>query len=208
MLYGDISARLGSDAVIVEDFEDSSPLGEYSGSTGGWSIVNSPVYEGSNAAATSEDYKRIYDTDHANSPSQGETFSVRHRSDTGGNGNYHMLWVMFGVQSSNTYYQVRAGYDSVGLQLYRWDSGSSNWLAGNSTSVHSINEWNYFDVTWDDGTLGGSQGDITVDGYDSADNAVVSISANDTNYASGGIGYEANVDTNNSGTLYTDYYIK
>lgn len=184
---------------VVDDFEDNS-LSEYTVDTqGNWGIQTSIVKEGTYALScdyNSTNKGAVSSTSGlANYPAQGDTFRVWMRysanNDYGG--------IVFGVPTDSTSNQMdgyhvhfhRTG-DATDFHLRKYPSGTQLAATGSGTSPDT---WYEIEVDW--------QSTITVRLLDAAGSELASMSANDTTYTSGGIGFFGN-HIGGNGIFYWD----
>lgn len=199
---GDVAWTEPSSPTVYENFEAGN-LSDYSGSVGEWSVVQSPTpHDGSYVAQPTSSGASIFDIDRQSSPSPGETWTF-YMYLTDGTATSHGVFPRFGVQDGDNFYELRCRGGN-NTQLYERDADSNSWLAGGLLEYES-NAWNRIDVTWDDGTLGGSDGDITVEGYDSSGNAIGSISGNSTTHGDGGLAFSCGLASGED--AYIDYVV-
>lgn len=90
------------------------------------------------------------------------------------------------------------------LRLIEWSSGSSN-ILGTANPTLADDTWYRVEITWDDGSLGGVDNDITIDVYDhNASTLLATLTGNDaTHAAKTGIGFRSN----DPGWFWDYYYI-
>ena len=177
-----------SAATIIDDFE-SGNINNYGGDTGNFSVSSTNVISGSNSLEGvnigSTNY--IHSTSGlANYPSAGDKFSFKFKVD----GSVDSIsGIVFGVQNTVTnnyvvHYSMQAGFggffsirknastSSRGSILQRNDFGTPN------NNVHRV------EINW------GTNGLIDCDVFDDdSNNLLGSVSATDTDYTSGGIGW-------------------
>lgn len=185
---------------VVDNFEESiyedqdkslsdvynGALAEYDRNT------NSPVFEGDYSLKTGDNTinELIWSTSGLpRYPQAGEMIRSRHHlADVTDNQN---LTLCFGVQDGDNFYMARWEESSGQLQLFVVSNGSFSELASTAANP-PFQEWLRLDVDW------GSDGSITVELYDESVTLVGSISASDSSYTSGGIGFR------NARTVATD----
>lgn len=171
---------------VIEDFE-SGDISDYGGDTGDFSIQSTTVYQGSNALTDSNtDGSVISATDAAYTVSAPVRIHCRMALDGGDFGGIYWFTQAEAAESSNSGYLFqphRGGGDPQQARLLRLDSGSLTQLA-TADSGYNV-----------DGTFGLievdhlSDGSITVTTYNSSGSQANQLSASDTNYSSGGIGF-------------------
>jgi hypothetical protein len=124
---------------------ESGDFTGWSGELSEWSIVSSPVYEGSFAArSTGDTDTAIFYEDFLTR--QGDIISTR----VYGDGNNKGSGLLFGVQDGSTTNDNFSGYAATrqgaggnnSIGLYRYDNGSRNFLDGTSNSPRRISGHN------------------------------------------------------------------
>lgn len=188
---------------IVDDHEDSS-VSAYGGATSDFADVDeanvTPSAQNGTGLAqlqtSSGAYQGVSSTSGLNAyPSQGDTFRIW--VYTGNSKSIRARWATQSeVSAPNMYYVLlNASADSVDLNIN--NSGHST-LASVSQTL-AADTWYELKVDWaTDGTMS-----VTI--YDSSGSKLNSLSATDTTFTSGGIGYGINVGSG-SATVYADYY--
>lgn len=170
----------------LESFEDQN-ISEYSGGTSYFEVNNNRSIEGNywlECLFPDFNYKTILSTSGLNKyPETNMRFSFWYRSVD----SFDAHGFYFGVQteslSSLTGYFVDLAPYNGNIVLARYDSGTYNSLDEQTVNWDTI--WYRIDIDWKE------NGDISVNLYDSnADQVVANVSANDTNYTNGGIGWE------------------
>ena len=170
-------------AGFSDDFEDGD-LSEYGFDRGssGASVVSSPThsgtyaleYAGTNAEAISTSGLDAY-------PSAGDTFSFWVRASGGGD-NINATW---GVQGHDDRYYAKLKPDSGGLYLFTYKNGSGDqhdYATGLSLSQDA---WYEIEVEWQ------TDGTQIVTLYDGGGSQLAQLSMTDTDWTSGGVGYDA-----------------
>ena len=170
---------------VIEGFERSDPLADYNNASNGSITQNTPLDGSKSLLHDGSSYKSglIWTTSIADLPSQGDSFAYRTR----GSGSNVQAAVAFGVQDFDNYYIViLRGEGSDKFILRKVSGGSEIGLATTSTNDVPGSERFDFSVSW------GSSGELTVSA-DSLDSsfATSSLTATDTDYPSGGIGFAA-----------------
>lgn len=192
-----------SDTTTIDDFEDADIV-EYSGDTGNFTVDSQLVETGSYALRTTTNWRQnIRSTSGLpNYPQKGQVFEwyTAVGSITGG---WQRLYFQFGMQSTtgdNEYY-VRHNIETNEIVILRSDAGSNATLNSAATGLSpSADTWIRNEITWDDGTLGGSDGDITYLIENTGTGNTASVTTNNTLYSSGGVGFGSDMDT----TAYFD----
>jgi len=182
-----------SGPTIVDDFEDND-LSEYTKGFGGFigggvssgvGIINSPVFEGSHALKVSNSSGLFSTSGLANYPSQGDTFQVRQYIDAG---TQQQSIIAFGVQDANNCYALAVNNTNSALRLFNLVSGSAT-IEFQKSFTYPTEEWLKVQVEW-------SSSNITATVFDSSGTELISGSAQDNTYTSGGIGFaEGKSDT-------------
>lgn len=178
------SAGGGDTVTVVDDFEDGD-IAEYSGATGSYTAnTNAPVYNGSySLKASASTAAELISTSGLNEyPAQGDTYVVQVRFSSDAN----VAGVLFGVQDTNNLYLVQIHAGSDNFQLFVESGGGFTKLAEDTAATIGASEWYECRIDW------ATDGTITPMLLDSADSQVSQISATDTSYSSGGIGFRSN----------------
>jgi len=182
---------INADSSVIEDWEGSSPLSDWSGNTGSFGTQQSTVYEGSTAVEWTGGGEVSITKDGltvapADTPVSGHFYNSSSSDETG---------LVFGAQStardsSLDCYEVFLNHDG-NVNLYKQNSGSETTLA--ETSVSNITDgWTKQTLDWQsDGTISITITDTT--------GSTTTISATDSTYTSGRIGVVLD------GTNYADY---
>lgn len=168
----------------LDSFEDG--ITSYGGDTSGFDI-NSTAYDGSQSLEHLGGNSPAVISDTDVSVAAGDTISWRVYLPSGDAGTS----VMFGTQEESA---TETGYSiyladaedtssSHKIVLRRWDDGSLTTLSEKTNINFPDTEWLRVEVDWQtDGRI-----DVTV--FDAAGNTLTTISATDTTYSSGGIGF-------------------
>ncbi|USN87822.1 MAG: DUF2341 domain-containing protein [Candidatus Nomurabacteria bacterium] len=176
--------------IATDDFEDNN-ISEYSGQTSLFGTGTSYNYDGTygldNLGNESgrANLGGIYRFDQT--VSQGETFRYLQYIDTSA-GSGDEVCTMFGVQSpgsTNQNYAVcleQFGIDRVSLVKDVVDNDSSGTILASSTITYSTG-WYEVEIDW------GTDNNIFVSLYDSANTLVATTSVTDSTYTSGGYGF-------------------
>lgn len=186
---------------VLDSFEDGD-ISEYSGDTGEFSVVQSPVYDGSNALENTTSQSAITRTD--TTIETGQTPSGAFVQSISGQFSDSTPTVAFGVQSSTGYDNISCyaiEYNNIGeLVISRYDSGSRSSLNSSGLSNALDGEWVEVILTeWD------TDGNITAEAKRVSDGTTLaSVSVTDSTYTSGGIGF---INTDADGA-YFDYAYK
>lgn len=196
--------------IVLDDAEDGD-INEYGGDTGFWSVESTDPINGSYSVRHNSDtnWHNIYDTNIT--VEQGDTLAAEFEFDGSAGAGDHAAGVAFGVQSetSGGGFTQTDGYlltvlpngdGTHTLYLYRWSGGTQTTLASTGSISLSKSTTYSFEVEWyANGTINGA----LVDGT----GTVATLSATDTTYTSGGIGWVGQGTSSNAATLYDDYRI-
>lgn len=180
-------------ATIIDDFEDGD-IAEYTGDTGQFTVQGTTVFEGANALEGTSDgaRHRIISTAGLNAyPAQGDTFQCRIRDDTGS----LTAGIAWGVQDGNNLYRAMVSSQGDNLQLWLKENGGYNRLVETAVTVPQ-DEWLRLEIDW------AGDGTMTVTLFDSADTQLAQISATDTTFTSGGIGWIINTGGSGQAAQY------
>jgi hypothetical protein len=182
---------------VIDSFEDGN-LDEYRFDQGqsGASIVTTPAYRGSNALAISDTNTELISTSGLkNYPSAGDVFSFRTRATGGAN----KTNFAYGVQNHTNRYYVVLNFTDDSLKLMRYEDGTSYELTKQTSGFSfSMDTWYEVKVDWQ------SDGTHTVSLYNPVGDLLAQISAADSAWKAGGIGYDAYLSSS-GGTVYYDY---
>ncbi|MFC6965112.1 hypothetical protein ACFQJ8_26950 [Halocatena marina] len=179
---------------VIESFEDGD-LSEYTFATGssGATVTSSPTYDGSKVLEIADTHTQMHSTAGLDQyPQDGDIFSVWVQATD----NADAVNFTYGVQNDKNRYFVRVNFSGGNLALHRYESGSSTALASDSAVSPSHNAWYELKIEWCDCAH-------TISLKDSQGNRLSEISATDTTWRSGGIGFDAFLS--NGGTVYFDY---
>jgi hypothetical protein len=186
-------------SAVIDDFEDGD-ISEYSGATGNATVQTSTVFNGTYALQfdTSGGANTITSTSGlSNYPSRGDTFQWYWRHSAGSTSSGMAFAVSAAPFGSNDAYTFVIRGDSVNsIALRRYDGGSRTTIA---TTNYDVPSGSWFKAYVD------FQSTITCEVRDLNDNTLASISASDSNYDSGGIGWRLNDKTGSASTAYNDY---
>jgi hypothetical protein len=168
---------------LIDNFEDQT-LGKYFGDSGAFSTVlasNTPPEKAVDGGRILQGnipgvgaWSRIFSTDGLSTyPAQGTKvkFSTYWQDETAGRQSF-----LFGVQDSNNYYSARIVYPHDEVTIHKFENGSATELDSSHSAV-GANQWNPCTVIWEpDGVIAFSVNGDTV-------------TATDTDYTGGGIGW-------------------
>lgn len=206
MLYGDIASRLsGEDPNEIDAFNRAS-LDYYSGDTAGFTIVGTPVFEGSGAleSDTGTANNFIGANDASGIPgtiSQGDSWSWRASStvSSGGTtfGRMACLWAIGDITNpSQDHYYIDLRPDANRVQLAKNVAGTATTLAKVDYTTYTAGEWPYIEATW------GLDDTISFDVYEpDATTLIGSASATDTSHTgvNGTVGWYSLNETGDQG---------
>lgn len=199
-----------SPLTIIESFERTSPLDEYADLNDNiFSISTSTVESGSKALEATYDNtnlsnrQTIVSTDF--SVSAGNTYRSNFRFGTLGSGNSTTLSlsVGFGVQDETSFdgYAISGATGTDEFRILRFDNGAGTNLAS-TTQSYTANDWWECDFEW------GSSGSLTATLYDETGTQTAQLTATDTTYSSGGIGFSMFNNFDNTQSIFADYVRK
>lgn len=170
-----------SSSGVLEDFESSSPLSNYAGDTGSFSVTTSRTYAG-DGALESSNAGAVWHTDL--DTEVGATYDARVWQY---GGTFSRL--LFCVDGASTGTSDLSGYGievdfgwSEELSIVRYDSGSSQVLASKSLTQQP-ESWNRVEFGVD------GDGLITATAYTESGTEFATVSATDTTYTSGKLGF-------------------
>ena len=200
----------------VDNFDDQD-LSEYSGQTGSYSFDTSTPYAGAASlqrTSTSGGYEQMASTSGLdNYISKGSTFQAKVRSQVNaGSADTSQMAIGWGAADTGNYYQARWEADDDQFFLVRRESSVYNNLdtAGTVTGgSYTAGDWLTIEVTWDDGTLGGSDNDMTAKLMSDDKNTThVTLTANDSTFASNtGVAIDSYLGTAGAETSVDSYEI-
>lgn len=178
------------DTFVVDDFEDQD-LNGWTGDTSDFSITGQATVPPPNGAwvlqadpGTLSSY--ISSTTGLQTyPAKGSKFRAYFRTQDASQS--HNAYLGFGFADEDHNYSAEIRWGPNKLELNK-SSVSQNTLLTSTNVVWNSNRWYALTVTWDDGTLGGADNDITVEihEYDPATDThtyLTEITANDSEYA-------------------------
>ena len=187
---------------VVEDFERSNPLDDYSGDLTNYSVQSTTTFEGDNALIGENRAGEIISTSGLDAyPQAGEIFSYRTRIQ----GDRPISVGLFGVQDTDNYYGAYINKDE--LRLLKDELGGA--LDDSAISI-ATDIWYLIRVYWD---VDGND-EITVELWEDEPinergegTLVDSVTATDAEYKTGGIGFFNFHDQNSPGESFWDYWI-
>jgi len=212
---GGSSGSYSPNYTIVENFEPPKSLSENytfnKGSSYASAVKDDTAgYSGSNSLGPS--YSGVGTLEHTggdiemfslpgdglnNYPSSGDTFSCWVLSE-GGQGDTYLA---YGVQNSlQDFYWVNLDFTNQKMYLFKRVDGDSTSLEGTSQISLEEDTWYYLDIYW------GTDGTHEIYLYDVNENVVGELTATDSEFTSGGIGFLTYPETS-SDKFYWDYFI-
>jgi len=181
----------GGTTGVIDSFEDGS-LSEYSFDRGesGASIIQDSTLavDGSYLLELSGTSTELISTTGLSAyPSGGDTFNYRFRRSPGA-----VAWnITYGVQDHDNRYYVQFDVPDTKFRLYKLLDGDS--VRIDSTEVTpSADEWHRIEVDWQ------ADGTHTVTLFDNSDTQIAQVSGTDTEWSTGGIGFDAYLDSGES----------
>ena len=170
---------------VVEDFERSSPLNEYGGETGLFGTTSSPTYEGSQALENdSGSFGGVNSTSGLDTyPERGDEVHAYFNNASGDN---FVTFNLFSQAEADDPDRYAIGLSGVSgdLTLWKTENGSIDTLDSSSLS-DTTSGWYRVEITTDSST-------VSADLYDdSSDDHLASVSASDSTFSSGGIGFRS-----------------
>jgi hypothetical protein len=121
-------------------------------------------------------------------PSAGDTLSC-YFMPTGGADNLNFTW---GVQGHDDRYYVKVKPETGSMYLFKYKGGSGTVLDSASGISMSQDTWYWLEVHW------GTDGTQTVELYDLPGNVLVTCQGTDSEWTSGGIGFDAYLGSESS----------
>ena len=170
---------------VIEDFERDSPLADYGGETGLFSVTSSPTYEGNSALVNDGgDFGGGNSTSGLDTyPERGDEFEVH--LNNAGDGNFAA--VNFFAQSETDdpdRYAIGLSGVTDELTLWKSENGDLDTLDSSAPS-DTTSGWYRIEISTDSST-------ISADLYDEGSGAhLASVSASDSTFSSGGIGFRS-----------------
>ncbi|WP_435153737.1 right-handed parallel beta-helix repeat-containing protein [Haladaptatus sp. DFWS20] len=173
-----------SSMTTVDGFEDGV-LSEYNFDRGksGARVVSSPTKRGTNALEIGGTNTELISTSGLPTyPMAGDTFSYWIRGD-GGAADSNLT---YGVQGHDDRYFVRVDIANNDLILFRYENETAHRLDSDSTG-YSLSQGSWYELVVD----WSANGDHMVTLRDNGGNRIACVSATDTTWSDGGIGYDA-----------------
>ncbi|MFC4552409.1 hypothetical protein [Halorussus sp. GCM10023401] len=189
-----VRAQQESPCNTVDGFEDGD-LSEYEFDRGssGASVVSSPTYTGSHALEISGTNTEMISMDGLEHyPAAGDVFSTWVR----GTNNADRINITYGVQNHTNRYFARVNPEQGHVALYRTEDGSSTLLTDKSVPL-SQDTWYEVHIDWQ------TDGTHVFTLFDDSGSQISQISATDSTWTAGGIGYDAYLG--DGGTVYIDH---
>lgn len=188
---------LDADVQLIDDFEDDD-LSEYEydpDRNGPAQVVSSPTYNGDGALMMDETTEVISRSGLDYYPSDGDTFGCHVRGENG----VTIANFTYGVQDHQNRYLVQLRWDNQSVKLVRYEDDDLNVIDHvNPTLDHGV--WYEIEVEW------GDDGSHVATVTDDAGNQVAAVSATDTTWSSGGVGFDGYAgDAWGGGEVYFDY---
>ncbi|MFC4552402.1 hypothetical protein [Halorussus sp. GCM10023401] len=178
---------------IIDSFDDGDLL-EYNFDRGksGASVVSNPTKNGSNALAIDNTNTEMVSVPSLDLyPEVGDTFTSWVRM-TGGADDMNLT---YGVQDHQNRYFVRVDVPNNDLILFRYEGGTASKLASADPTL-AEDTWYEVEVEWSEDNV------HTVTIRDDGGTALAQISATDSTWTEGGVGYDAYLGS--GGTVYVD----
>jgi hypothetical protein len=200
---------IGADAsTIVDDFERSS-LDHYDGRTSSASIVDESnvtpsAVSGSKLVEMTWTSNQIYSTTGLdNYYAKGDGTLEIYMYVEGGSGD-EQFRPRYGLADSDSCYEIRLTSNNWDVLLY--DNGFDSVLADADDASLSADTMHRFEITRDDGTLGGSDNDHTIRLYDNSTGAQLgsTLTFNDSTHSSAD-GHALRARNGDNETFYADY---
>lgn len=184
----------------VDDFEDND-IEEYGADTANFEVQSTTVYEGSYALETtlpSNDFAGVTSVGGLDRyPQAGDTFQVRMRWDSS-DSIKHFIWAAQSVGENPDSYQVSVDANNNKFALDRQESGYNELTSTSYDPRTNADEWMRVKVEH------GTDGSITATLYDSSGSQVAQLSATDTTYTEGGVGFIESSASDGSASTYWD----
>lgn len=170
-----------ADRTVIDDFEDTPILGDWTNVGGDESATTNSRYiqSGSQAVLFSafEDVYLANDSGRNYAKGEGDLFIYRNNAS----GATDQSWYRFGAQDNANSYFVDVDSNNSEFRIAKEVSGTTTELAANTSLTIPGDDMVEVKVTWDDGTLGGSDGDITARLRNVATDTVLdTLTTNDT----------------------------
>jgi hypothetical protein len=182
----------------IDDMEDADIV-EYSEDKVSFDIINSPVFEGTNALGMTNDdgapHLIISQSGLPRYPEEGDTFSFRTYFEN----SISEMAFLFGVKDANNYYRARVIKSANEIATGKVSGGSTTNFDFAAASI-PLGEWLEGIVQWQPG------GDIRLTLKDSAGNEIAQTALeNDTEFSNeSGIGWVGFVDSFSGDAVYYD----
>jgi len=167
---------------IVDDFEHNNLSGFYS-NTSSESIVSSPVFEGSFALECVNGMNRIVLSEPGDGLANYIEKGTVHEWYWNLDGNNGQPYWIVGADGQNEWLHVTADGKNNTMAIRTFIAGSFGSYNTNGVTPPSSG-WFKNELTWDDGTLGGSDDDFRWEMYDTSGSSLGTITLNDSTFAS------------------------
>jgi hypothetical protein len=179
----------GGSGTVIDGFEDGD-LSEYDFDRGSSaaSVVTSPTQGGSYALEYVDTNVEAISTSGLDAyPQAGDTFEFWVR----GSGGTEKTNLTYGVQDHANRYFVRVNVANDNFKLYKWEGDSTPGPLGSQTSGFTLSQdaWYRVEVQW------GTGGSHTATLSDASGTQLAQISGSDSTWTSGGVGYDAYMDS-------------
>ena len=170
---------------VIEDFERENPLADYGGETGLFSLTSSPTYEGSSALVNdSGSFGGVNSTSGLSTyPERGDEVHAYFNNASGDN---FVAFNLFSQAEADNPDRYSVGLSGVtgDFTLWKTENGSVDTLDSSAPSS-TTSGWYRVEVSTDSST-------VSADLYDdSSDTLLASVSASDSAFSSGGIGFRS-----------------
>lgn len=200
---GGYSITPAAGVTVIDDFNAQS-LSNYTGETAGFGFNTTDTYEGAAALSCTETDLNIINST-SGLPAyfaKGERIRFYAKQKT----EKTISYFYFGLTDGSNNYRLELEFDQDDIDLVSEVAGSTSLISSSASVTYSLDKWYRVEVTWDDGTLGGADNDISIELIDPADDSVLqSTSTNNSDHASAtGIGWGCGSSAGSRESLY-DY---
>jgi hypothetical protein len=202
---GGVAQTVVASKAVIDSFEDQD-LSEYTGETADYSFSTSPTPQDGSYILSGDTNGRIL-----SQSGLDNYFAKGNRA----RGYLHLdldirAYFYFGVADGNSNYftYIDSNNDQAVINKTTDANGVEGLAFTNVTPP--TGDWIEVTVTWDDGTLGGADNDITVEYVDTTDGSTITtLSANDADHATAtGIGFRRrNNATSSDDCHFDDWYL-
>lgn len=191
--------RASAQEAVVDDFEHMDmSIYDFDRSSSAAGFVSDPTRNGSAALRITGAYCSMIRRETLEvAPEAGDTISYW-LAASGDSGAVNRGYVNYGVQDHANYYFAFLDFDDDRLNLSRWERGGQ-YIMDDAASgfAFSPDQWYEVVVDW------GSDGDHAVTVSEDGESEVASVSATDSTWTDGGIGFDTYLD--DSETVYYDF---